>query len=198
MKKWVNPYTVAFVVGAAFLTALPLMQRQFLSAPAPVGAWGEWQLSAVDDGTTKTSATFAGKVVLANFVPNDCDSACVDNRLEIGKVLGHTDDLGDKIAVVTFAWPSSRNLVRGKAHERWYVLSGDESQLWGLFERFRASWATFAHTDAGNSAPEFSTLPAYMLVDQLGAIRGFWKSDEVGRGNSINAARLLAKEGPNP
>ncbi len=198
MKKWVNLYTLAFVVGAAFLTALPLMQRRFLAAPAPVGAWGNWQLSAIDDNATKASSTFSGKVVLANFIPNDCDAACLDNRLEIGKVLGHTDDLGDKIAVITFVWPASTGAVRGKARDRWYVLSGDERQLSGLFESFRAAWATFANTDAGNSAPEFSTLPAYMLVDQLGAIRGFWKSDEVGRGNSINAARLLAKEGPNP
>jgi|CXWL01.1.fsa_nt_gi cytochrome oxidase Cu insertion factor (SCO1/SenC/PrrC family) len=198
MKKWVNPYTFAFVVGAAILTALPILQRRFLSAPPPIGAWGQWQLRSVDDGKAASEQTFAGKVVMVNFVPSECDSQCLERVVEIGKGLEHTDDLGDKVAIVTLAWPPASQTLLGRAQGRWQVLSGDGAQLKALFGRLRAAWEIFAHTDAGDSPEAFATLPAIMVVDQLGAIRGFWKGDEVGRGNAINAARLLAKEGPNP
>ena len=38
----------------------------------------------------------------------------------------------------------------------------------------------------------------FVLIDQNGDVRGFWTTDELGRGNLINAARLLWKRGPNP
>ena len=37
-----------------------------------------------------------------------------------------------------------------------------------------------------------------VLIDQNDAVRGYWMNDGAGRGNSINAARLLAKLGPMP
>jgi hypothetical protein len=38
----------------------------------------------------------------------------------------------------------------------------------------------------------------FVLVDQNGDVRGYWTTDDLGRGNLINAARLLWKRGPNP
>lgn len=198
MKKWVNPYAAAFVIGAVLLTVLPLLQRRFLSAPPPVGAWGDWSLQAVDDGGTETSGQLGGKVVLMNFAPSPCDSACVDRISAMSKALGHTDDLAEKIELVTVVSAGAGESFRGRAQPRWHVLSGDAGTVDPVLERLRSAWAAFAHTDAGDSAAAFSSLPAWVVVDQNGAIRGFWQDNEVGRGNAINAARLLAKEGPNP
>ena len=44
----------------------------------------------------------------------------------------------------------------------------------------------------------FAKAHVIVLIDQNGAVRGYWLDDGPGRGNSINAARLLAKEGPTP
>ena len=68
---------------------------------------------------------------------------------------------------------------------------------------FAQSYLDFPHLrgapdDAGTTLEEFAQVPALGLVDQNGALRGFWTTTEIGRGNLINAARLLAKKGPRP
>jgi hypothetical protein len=67
-----------------------------------------------------------------------------------------------------------------------------------VLEQLRGAWGTWAGTDAGSTPEEFSTLPAVVLVDQAQAVRGFWQGDTAGRGNAINAARLLASHGVHP
>ena len=45
---------------------------------------------------------------------------------------------------------------------------------------------------------EGGRLTALAVVDQNGALRGFWPDTALGRGNAINAARLLARYGATP
>jgi hypothetical protein len=67
-----------------------------------------------------------------------------------------------------------------------------------LVEAFRKGWALWAKTDAGSTPEAFADLPGIALVDQDGALRGFWKDEPEGRGNAVNAARLLWRRGPQP
>jgi cytochrome oxidase Cu insertion factor (SCO1/SenC/PrrC family) len=199
LKRWINPWSVAFVFGLVFLTALPLLQRRFLKAPAPVGTLGSWTLSDVEAGRPLGNRELADKVVLATFAPQDCGRDCVERHEGLRRALAHTDDLGDKVRLVTFAAPAAAATLRGSAPApRLHLLTGTPEQLDVLAQGVRRGWDTFAGTDAGSTPGDLLRLPAYMVVDQAGAIRGFWRTDAAGRGNAINAARLLARHGPNP
>ena len=76
---------------------------------------------------------------------------------------------------------------------RWLRVGGPDALA--TVDTFRQGWWQWAQTDAGTTAQEFATLPGFAVVDQNGALRGFWKDDVAGRGNAINAARLLATHG---
>lgn len=190
---WKNPYLLGFLIGAAFLTLMPLVQRQFLKAPPPLMQLAAWELPSLGGGEVSSRA-LAGTVVLATTELGPCDAACLDRQKTFGLAVRHVDDLGAKVVLVT--------------------LVGDEAKA-GLVELTQA--ATSAWRFGGSSldpllgqlqtgldqflAPpsaDFARAHVIVLIDQNGAVRGYWMHDGAGRGNSINAARLLAKHGPNP
>jgi hypothetical protein len=195
--RWKDPFVLAFVVGVVVLTVLPVMQRQFLNAPPPVMVLDAWALTALPDGGALSSANLRGKVVLVMLAPSPCDQACVDRQVAFGLALKHTDDLGDAVHLLTVAAPGAEVALAPLAvpGSRWHLGGGDTRALLGTL---REGWARWAGTDAGQSWEEFSRLPAVALVDQDGAVRGFWHDDSGGRGNAINGARLLARRGPTP
>ena len=199
LKRWINPWSVAFVSGLVFLTAMPLLQRRFLKAPPPVGPLGDWVLAEAETARPLASSALLGKVVLATFAPADCGEDCVERHEGLRRALSHTDDLGDAIRLVTFAAPSAVASLRSPSPApRLHLLTGAPEQLEGLAAGVRRCWDAFAGTDGGSTTGELLRLPAYMLVDQQGFVRGFWRTDAAGRGNAINAARLLARHGVNP
>lgn len=186
---WRNPFLIAFVLGAVVLTVLPFMQRRFLRAPPPGPNLGTWALQTADGGTVGANE-LKGKVWLASFASTPV------RRTEFGTVLKHTDDLGDAVVLVSFVPPGTTGPAGGA---RWFVLSGSPQAFEELALRhFQPAYAQFARTDAGSTLAEWAEVPTMGLVDQNGALRGFWHDNDLGRGNAINAARLLAKQGPNP
>jgi cytochrome oxidase Cu insertion factor (SCO1/SenC/PrrC family) len=198
-KKWLNPFSVSFVLGLVFLTALPFLQRRFLKAPPPVGPLGRWEL--VDARTSKPlgSELLAGKVLLVTFASEPCDEACVEQTAGLSRALSHTDDLGDAIQLVTVAARGALPQLQGQPQgPRLHLLTGSPGQLEQVASGFRANWGRFAGTDGGSTTLDSLRLPAYAVVDQQGQVRGFWRTDSAGRGNAINAARLLARYGVNP
>ncbi len=198
MKKFINPFTVAFVLGAVFLTVLPFMQRRFLKAPPPLGAMGPWALTHIDTGVTVSAESMREHVVLATLAPDACEADCRERVAGLEQALEHTDDLKDAIQLVVLARPGAVPALKGRSKPRLAVLSGDVNDVERPLTALRAAWATFAGTDAGTTMAEFASLPAFIVIDQQGNVRGFWRDDAAGRGNSINAARLLAKYGVNP
>lgn len=193
MKTLKNPFVLAFVFGLVFLTALPFMQKRFLSAPKPLGAFGPWVLTSLDGGTEVKSEALLGHVLLATFAPNPCQATCRDRTAALGRTLEHTDDLGDRVHLLTVAAPGAEGELEGREGPRWHVVTGSPEALTPLFSNVREAWGAFAGTDAGTTVDELSALPAYVVVDPKGQIRGFWRDDAAGRGNAINAARLLAR-----
>jgi hypothetical protein len=136
------------------------------------------------------SEALRGKVWMASFVPAACDEKCRSRQEAFGRSLEHIDDLQGRLLLVT--------LVEGAAppasQKQWLQLGGPGVPA--VLEAFRAGWARWAGTDAGTDAAQFAALPGFAVVDQHGSLRGFWPDDAVGRGNAINAARLLAERGP--
>jgi hypothetical protein len=189
--KWKpNVFVLAFVLGAVVLTVLPFLQKRFLKAPAPIATLPAWSLST-SSGEEVGSEGLKGRVWLATFMARPCDSECADRQQAFGRSLPHLEDLDGGVVLVTFT-PEAP----GPSQAGWYVVSGaNEPQV---VDAFREGWRQWAGTDAGSSAEEFSTLPGVALVDQNGALRGFWKDDAAGRGNAINAARLLLQHGARP
>lgn len=199
LKRWINPWSAAFVFGVVFLTAVPLLQRRFLKAPPPVGSLGSWTLVDAETGKPLGNADLVDKVILATFAPQECDAVCMERHEGLRRALAHTDDLGDKIQLVTFAAPAAAARLRGASPTpRLHVATGAPDQLEVVASGVRRGWDTFAGTDAGSNTWDLLRLPAYMVVDQRGLIRGYWRTDAAGRGNAINAARLLARHGPTP
>jgi cytochrome oxidase Cu insertion factor (SCO1/SenC/PrrC family) len=196
--SWVNPFSVAFVIGAVLLTVLPFMQRKFLKAPPPISSLGEWSLTSIDDGSTVGSAQLQGRVFIVSFVPDPCDAECVEAQKKFSTGLGHTDDLKDAVHFVTIVREAAAPALKGLATGRWHVLTGSDAALTPVLFGFRHAWDLRNQTDAGTSLEEYVSLPALALVDQAGFVRDFWRTDAAGRGNSINGARLLAEFGTAP
>lgn len=181
---WKNPFLLAFLLGAGFLTVLPFAQRRFLKAPPPVLQLTAW------DAEPLTSSAYAGKVVLLTAEAGPCPADCVRRQTDFGSATRHVDDLR-AIALVTLASPDARAAVTPLT----------TSPLWKVGDASPALLAQLE--DALNRflpppGAHFAETHAIVLIDQNNAVRGFWPNDAAGRGNSINAARLLAKEGPTP
>jgi hypothetical protein len=188
-----NPYLIAFVIGAVFLTVLPIVQRQFLKAPPPIKQLTAWEVSSLGGGPVSSQA-LAGKVVLLSTEPGPCDADCVKRVTDFGTAVRHVDDLKGTVIVLSLVGEGAKEALQpliAKADGAWRFGGGDLEPLLGQLQ---------AGLDAFLAPPsaDFAKAHAIALLDQNGAVRGYWMADGAGRGNSINAARLLAKRGPNP
>lgn len=199
---WRNPFVLAFIIGAAFLTVMPFAQRRFLAAPPPLGELGEWTLET-PEGKPFGSKNLAGVVWLAQFVPASCSGECEERVAAHGRLSRHLADLTAPVSLVTFLVPnagSSRTpgIIPTQTTVPWHFLTGGDSLTRLIDNVFRPLFAVATGQDAGSTDGEWAEVPVCALVDQDGKLRGFWRSDEVGRGNAVNAARLIARHGPRP
>lgn len=190
-----DPFFIAFVLGAVVLTVLPFVQRLTLRAPAPLAALGAWQLDGVG------SAELDGKVWMASFVPSPCDQECTDALSSFGRAAPHVSDLGERVRLVSFVRASSlegASRVRESAPSaQWVLASGGDERLSPVWDRFGLAWDTQLRAMSGRSI-QFMARPTIAVVDQNGAIRGFWPADDEGRGHAINAARMFVRHGATP
>lgn len=187
-----RPYVIAFVIGAAVLTVLPLVQRQFLKAPPPVRQLDGWSLASLGGGAVSSDA-LQGQVVLLSAELGACDDACVTRQRDFGTAVRHVDDLKTPVTLVTLVGPAAREKLGaliGGATPAWRFAEGEA----GFVAQLQAALDAFLPPPGA----DFTATHSIVLIDQNDAVRGFWQADPVGRGNSINAARLLSKEGPDP
>ncbi len=155
-----------------------------------------WALVELSDGSSVTSETVAQHVLLLRLASSPCDAACLEQQHAFGRMLEHTDDFGDAIVLLTLVMPGAEPDVAPlskEKHGRWYIAGGSAAQVEGLVEALREGWNQWAKTDAGATPQDFAKLPAIILVDRRGQLRGFWRDDVKGYGNAVNAARLLAR-----
>lgn len=191
-KSSMKPYVIGFLIGAVVLTVLPLMQRQFLKAPPPIRQLEPWVLASLGGGDISSTA-LAGKVVLLTLEPGPCATDCVQRQKDFGTAVRHVDDLGDKVVLVTVVGDDAREglgELTKAATPAWRFGSPDPSLLGAL--------QAVANVRASPNRVDITRSQAIVLIDQNNMLRDLWPGDGAGRGNSINAARLLAKHGPNP
>jgi protein SCO1/2 len=210
MSGWFQrnkPFVIAFVAGAVVLTILPFIQSQFLRAPEPIASLGSWQL--VDEsGKPFGSADLKGTVWIASFFFTHCPSLCPKQQEDMGKMLRHVDDLDGKkgvapIVLVSFTVDPDNDTPEEltKYMQRLNAPAGKWKYLTGPRERIEdllVKKFLVAMGKKDGTTGDIAHVSKFVLVDQNGDVRGFWDTDELARGNLINAARLLAKKGPRP
>jgi protein SCO1 len=201
------PYVFGFIIGAVLLTILPFAQRAFLSAPPPLADLGPWQL--VDqDGRAHGSQELAGKVWIAAFFFTRCPTVCPAEMDKLKRMHRAVEDLGDRVHFVSFtvdpAYDTPDVLKRYALKlealpSRWTFLTGPQPALEALLVK-KMLVPIGPPPPPGASQQELIDIAhstRFALVDQRGRLRALWPTqDEQQLGNLINAARLLAKEGP--
>lgn len=190
---WRNPFFLGFLIGAAVLTVLPFLQRPFLKAPPPVRAIAPWSTPSLG-GADTSSAALEGSVVLLTVESGPCDEACVQRQKDFGTARGHLDDLKGRAVLVTLAGDDAKAALTPfitAASPAWRFGGAPPAELAADLQAGLDQFRGQGGVDVLRANP-------IILLDQQGALRGFWPNDGAGRGNSINAARLLAKHGPNP
>ena len=204
---WKSPFFLGFLIGAAALTILPFMQRAFLRAPPPIGPLGTWRL--VDErGHALGSDELRGKVCIAGFFFSRCPTVCPGLQQRLGGIARHVDDLGDAIHLVSFTVdpefdtpPVLEAYARkmGADPARWSFVTGDKAQVDDLLlHRFFVDVGARKALSDRPDVFDISHAARFALVDQSGALRGLWSADDDGVSQLINAARLLARQGPDP
>ena len=191
-SSW-KPYVIGFGIGAVILTVMPLLQRQFLKAPAPIAQLTPWAGTTLQ-GTPLGSTALAGKVVLATAELGPCAADCVERQQRFGTALQHVDDLkGTPVELVTFVGPGAKDglgALGQAAPGTWHFVDAPAQTL----NELQSALDAFL----GGTRTLYPQSHALVLIDQNGAVRGFWKDEPQGHGNAINAARLLAKYGAAP
>ena len=202
-----SPFLIAFLVGAAVITVLPFFQRMAMKAPPPIASLGEWQLTD-QDGRVVGSESLKGQVWIASFFFSRCPSICPQQQKDFSQILKHVDDLkdGDKapIRLVSFtvdpehdtppvlkAWGDKMGVDSAK----WSLVTGPEATIKELLMK-RMFVDVGERVPLGNDLFDISHASKFVLIDQNGDVRGYWGTDELARGNLINAARLIWKRGP--
>ncbi len=205
---WKNPFAIAFLTGAAVLTILPLLQHQVMRAPPPIASLGSWHL--VDQqGQSIGDDTLKGQVWIASFFFSRCPSVCPAQQADFRKILGHVADLRDDdkkpIRLVSFSvdpefdTPAVLQAYAAKlqAPDQWSFVTGDQTALTDLLvKRMMVDIGERRALPGSPDLFDIGHVERFVLIDQNGDVRGFWGTDELARGNLINAARLLWKRGP--
>lgn len=185
-----NVFFLGFVAGIVFLTLLRFLQPVWLSAPAPLGGVAPFQLQD-QTGQPVSLQSLQGSVWIASF----CDAPCAETAT-LARLVKPLSDLRQRVPVVAIS-----NAPVAQAPEGVQVLSGPPEALAEISKSFAAAFAQQPQRSSVSPYLKKGALgmpPMLAVVDQTGAIRGFWPPDELGQGNSINAARLLTKHGPKP
>lgn len=194
---WKNPYLIGFLVGAIILTLMPLVQRRFLKAPPPLRQLTPWELPSLGGGPV-SSASLAGRVILATTELGACDSACLERQKNFGMAVRHLDDLPQPgvvlVSLIETEATAGLSGLLADSSPAWRFGGGSSSELEPLLSQLQAGLDGFLAPPGAS----FAKAHVLVLIDQNNAVRGYWMADGAGRGNSINAARLLAKHGPNP
>ena len=208
---WKSPFALAFLTGAVVLTVLPLLQSRVMRAPPPVASLGAWHL-VDEDGAAIGDDTLKGQVWIASFFFSRCPSVCPVQQADFHKILEHVVDLKDDdkkpIRLLSFSVDPEFDtpaVLKAYAHKqgaepsRWSFVTGDQGALTDLLvKRMMVDVGEKRGLPGSPDLFDIGHLERFVLIDQNGDVRGYWPTDELGRGNLINAARLLWKRGPEP
>jgi len=201
-----NPFAIAFVLGALFLTALgPLQEALLTSAPEPLYDVAPWSL--VDEtGAPIGSETLAGKVVVADFFFTRCPSVCPKLTAAMASTAEHLSPLGDDVAFVSFTVdPTTDTPEVLRAHRqklslgdtRWHFATGSADDVRAtLVDKLKMGVGERTPVEGAETFYDIAHQNRFLLLDQKGRARALFPVDEEGLRALIGAVRLLVRKGP--
>jgi protein SCO1/2 len=132
---------------------------------------------------------------------------CPQQQKDFSQILTHVDDLkAPGVTLVSFSVDPEFDTPAvlktwgdkmGVDSSRWKLATGPEAAVKELLTK-RMFVDMGERTPLPNDLFDISHASKFVLVDQNGDVRGYWGTDELARGNLINAARMLFKRGPQP
>jgi protein SCO1 len=197
-----HPYLVGFFVGAVLLTLLPFLQERFLKAPPPIGDLGAWSL--VDqDGAPFGSRELAGHVVVVGTFFTRCPSVCPALMEKMKNMHRAVEDLGPRVRFVAITVDPEHDQPAvlkeyarklGADPARWTFVTGERAAVEDLL--VKRMMVGVGEKQAQGDLFDIAHSTRFALVDQKGRLRALWPTEDPHVGNLVNAARLLAKRGP--
>lgn len=174
---WGHPaFWLALVAVVAGFQIVRAVRARPPSAPPVLGQAPEFQATTVRNEPIST-ATLAGKVWVATFLPTACGLKCLARTAQLYQVQHRGRNLGDAFAIVTFGVDPRYD---------------DPATLLGFAEAHRASprlWK-FVHDATPETLRAFDEIAkragianavekarAFLLVDGAGQVRGVYDAD---------------------
>lgn len=169
------------------------------SAPKPVLELPAYTLTD-HHGKAFGASDLRGKPYVADFVFTSCPSVCPRLTKRMVEVQKRTEDLGDKLHLVTFSVDPENDTPEvlaaygrkyGADDARWTFLTGPLGEVETVV--LRGFKIAMGKKETSEGILEIFHGERLVLVDAEGKIRGFYDADDAGIQAIVRDARLLLK-----
>jgi protein SCO1/2 len=201
--EWIrrNIWAISFVLGAIAITALYPFTRRIPDPPPKLYPLPSYEL--VDHrGEPFTDQTLQGKVWVAGFVFTSCKSTCPAVTGSMKELRARFDRNNLPIEMVSFTVDPEVDTVKVLAdyvessdaeNERWRFVTGEPRAVEALVaEGFKLGVGDRIDKEGGLYDIAHSTKLA--LVDETGAVRGYYSTDAEGLGELFERADRVYME----
>jgi len=199
--RWVF-WALVFALAVSF----PVFRSVTREIPPPPPVYGEVpQLDLVDqDGKTFNVSQLQGRVYVANFIFTSCAEVCPRLSTRMRELQQRLANMAGAVHLVSFSVDPERDTPevlklyaeRFSAREDvWSFVTGDISAMeQTVVDGFKIAMEREEVEDTGF----FDIVHGehFVLVDQLGQIRGYYRADDEGLQQLLNELGLLANLGP--
>lgn len=189
--------------GALSVPLVKSMTRELPPPPPVYGTVPDFELIN-QDGETFRAEDLHGRVWVANFIFTSCAEVCPRLSSRMRELQERLTNMGDAVRLVSFSVDPERDTPeRLKEYSATYTAKKDiwsfvtgpiESLEKTVVDGFRMSMERTEIEDTGFF--DIVHGERFVLVDQLGQIRGYYHSDEEGLQALLNELGLLANLGP--
>ena len=201
--EWIrrNIWAISFVLGAIAITLLYPYTRRVPDPPPVLYQLPDYEL--VDHrGEAFTPSTLEGKVWVAGFVFTSCKSTCPAVTGAMKSLRDRFDRNGLPIEMVSFTVDPETDTVKvladyvdetGVENERWHFVTGEPEAVKSLVaDGFKLGVGDKLPEEGGLYDIAHSTKLA--LVDENGAVGGYYSTDEGGLGEVFERADRVYME----
>lgn len=155
-------------------------------------------------GAPLSSASLRGHIVVVNFIFTSCTSACpllTERMATVARVLNPTR--APELRFLSISIDPERDTpaaltafanAHGAIDRRWSFVTGDPATITAVIAGYKMAAQKQAATPDGHYDIVHSE--RFALVDERGALRGFYRTDQDGLRDVTNQAWLLYKSQP--
>ncbi len=192
------------LLSSAF--AMPIIRSVTRELPAAPTVYGEVPAFEFirQDGSTLSRDDLRGKIWVANFIFTSCSDVCPGLSSRMREIQNRMDKMGDAVHLVSFSVDPARDTpeklqkyaARFQARpDMWSFVTGDMEAIQSVVEDgFKLGLEATEVEDTGF----FNIVHGerFVLVDQLGQIRGYFRANDEEIQRLLNTAGQLGNMGP--